>query len=123
KSGYAIQKPDVMLQIVLVKVSDVRVHAVIVKINVRFGIARGQPGLLHRHIDVVLIGGQFAAFRLLHPVIPVVGNGANKFVDGNQLLSLRQITGEPILGSDRTGDASSAGIVLVVIHQYDAVSG
>ena len=67
----------------LVQINNVRIHVVGVKINVGFGIACGQPGFLHRDIDVVLARGQRAAFWLLHPVITVVGNGTNKFVDRN----------------------------------------
>ena len=72
-----------MLQVVLVEIRNMRVQGVIVKIDVSLGIAGRQPGLLHGHIDIVLVGRQVPTFRLLHPVVPVVRDRANKFLNRN----------------------------------------
>ena len=42
-----IKKPDVVAKISLVEIAEVRIHRVIIEIDVLIGIASGQPRFLH----------------------------------------------------------------------------
>ncbi len=116
-----IEKPDVVAQAALVQITEMRIQRIIVKGHILFGIARFQPGLLHRDTVVFNIGRQPALLWLEHPVVAIVGDGADKLFPGNDVHGELEIVDEPVLRGDRPG--GSAGIMLVVVHDYNAVRG
>src|SRR5208282_4495827 len=123
EGSHRIQKPDIVAEVIVVLVAEMRVKCVAVKINVLLGIARSDPGFLHGNALVGLSRRQFAffCFWLLHPVVPVVANGANELFFWNLLDRRLKVVREPILGRDRA--RGSAGKVLVVVHDDDAIHG
>ena len=119
--GHGIQKPDVMLQIMLVQVADVRIQTFAVKVHVRFGVAGRQPGILHGHIDVFHARRQRAALRLVHPVVSVIADGGDQLVPGDDLDRRFEVVGKPVLRCHRACGAGRR-VMLVVVHQHHAVN-
>ncbi len=99
--GHGVEKPDVMLQFVLVQVTDVGIEAVAVEIHVRFRIARRQPGILHGHVDVFHARRQRAMLRLVHPVVTVIADGGDQLVLRDHFDRRLQVVGEPVLRRHR----------------------
>src|SRR5438876_902407 len=97
ESAYRIEEPDVMAVIVLIAIAEMWIQAVAVEIYIFLGIARRQPGFLHGDGLVDLSRWKLAFVRLLAPVVAVVRDGANQFVQRDHLLCVYQICGEPIL--------------------------
>ena len=119
--GHRIEKPDIVAEVIVVAIAEVRVERVAVKIDVFFGIARPDPGLLHGNALVGLSGRKLAFFRALDPVVSVVADGADELLFRNLLERRLKVVEEPILRGDGAG--RSAGKVLVVVHDDDAIHG
>ncbi len=75
QSRHRIEEPDIVAEVIVVFVAEVRVERVAIEINVFFGIARADPGFLHGDGFVGLSGREVAFFGLLGPVVSVVGYG------------------------------------------------
>ncbi len=103
----------------LIEIAEVRVHGVIIEVDVHVGIARGQPRVLNAHGVVTLAGRKFALLRLQHPVVAIIGDGADDFFFRDNGLGEFHVLHEPILR--RHGAGCGAGIVLVVVHEHHAV--
>ena len=86
-----------MLQVVFVKIADMGIEAVAVKFDIRLGIARGQPCLLYRNIDVLHARGERTMSRFAHPVVTVVSDRRDQLVLWNHLARQLQILGKPVL--------------------------
>ncbi len=115
---YSIHEPNIVPD-VAVEIGEVWVHRVVVKVDVSVGFGRLQPGFLHGD-GVIILRRRARLLILLHrPVVTVVSDGANDLLFGNHLQRVLQVLDEPILAGDGTGIAT--GIVLVIIHQDDAV--
>ena len=108
-----------MPQTAFVEIAEMRIHGVIVKVDVFIGIARRQPCLLHADRAVVNSRGKAPFLRLQHPVVAVVRDRADDFFVWDDGLGKLQILHEPILRCHRARRRSR--IVLVIIHQHDAV--
>ena len=57
--------------------------------------------------------------RLVYPVITVVADGADQFVQGNNFAGKLQIGHKPILGSDRP--RRPLRVVLVIVHKHNPI--
>ncbi len=77
QSRHRIEKPDVMANAALIQITEMGVQRVIVENHIFIGIARCQPCFLHGDRTVMCAGRQFALLRLEHPVIAIVGDGAD----------------------------------------------
>ena len=117
--GDAIQKPDIVANIVVVEIREVRVHGVVVEVDVGLGVRCLEPGLLRRDVVNVFRRRAFLLALLHRPVVTVVGDGADDLFLRDHLQRILQVLDEPVLAGDRPGIA--AGIVLVIVHQDQAV--
>src|SRR3984893_9138232 len=121
QGGHRVQEPDIVAKVIVVEVAEVRVERVAVKINVFFGIARSDPGFLHGNALVGQSRRQFAFFWPLDPVVSIVADGANKLLFRNLFDGGIKVVEEHILRSDGAG--GSAGKVLVIVHDDNAIHG
>ena len=108
-----------MPQILLVQVAEVRIERVAIEVDVFFGIARAQPRVLHGNVLVCHSGRQLSVLRLLHPVIPVIADGADELFLRDLFLGGLDVGDEPILRRHRS--RRSIGKMLVVVHDHDAI--
>ncbi len=118
--GYAVEEPDVVPDIVLVEISEVRVLRIVVEVDVGVGVFGLKPCFLYR--DVVHVGrrSSFLLTFLHGPVVTVVTDRRDDLLARDHLQRVLQVVEEPILAGD--GPGLAARIVLVVVHQDDAVS-
>ena len=120
-----VEKPHhVALVIVLVDVLEVRIERVVVEIEVGVGVGGALPGIG----DGEILG--IEDLRLAMPAILWIGNGerpvvavvahrADQLLLGHDLEHADEIGDEPLLAGHGPGIAG--GLVLVVVHQHDAV--
>ena len=102
-----------MAEIFLVHVAEVRIHAVIVEVNVFLGVTRPDPRLLHGHVDILQVRRRILP-GFLDPVVTVVSNRTDQLIERNFLLRDLEILREPFLRSHRSGFILR--LVLVIIH-------
>ena len=116
---YPIEKPHVVANIAVVKISKVWVHGVVIEVHVGLGVLGFQPCVLRR--DGVHGGGRRAFLLALshRPVVAVIADCANDFFLRDDLEGVLQVLHEPVLPGDWAGIA--AGIVLVIVHQDQAI--
>src|SRR5208337_4655438 len=114
QGGDRIEKPDIVAEVIVVAVAEMRVKRIAVEINVFFGIARPDPGFLHGNALVSQSRRKLAFLGPLDPVVPVVADGTDELLFRNLLDRGFQVRREPVLRSDRT--RGSAGKVLVIVH-------
>ena len=119
ESGNGIEKPDVVKIVAVVTIAEVRIEGVVIVGDVLFGVARADPGFLHRNALVFFVGRKLAFFGALNPVVAVVSDGADELFFGDFLHGEIQVVDEPILRSDRAG--SAAGEVFIVVHDDNAI--
>ena len=117
--SHGVEKPDVVTQTMFIEIAEVRIHRVIVKVDVFVRIARSQPRLLRAHAGVMDVRRQTALFGFLHPVITIVSDGADNFFPRDNALGKLQVLDKPVLRGHGAG--CGAGIMLVIIHEHDAV--
>ena len=87
----AVEEPDVVTDVVFIRVSEVGVHRVAIKIDVRVGFCGFEPGVLHRHIvDGCWWLALFLA-RLSCPVVAVVTNCGDDLFARNQVRALARL--------------------------------
>ncbi len=111
---------------VFVHVLEVRIERVVIEIEIGVGVGRSLPCLGDREVvgvDDLRFRG-FLAFAGRgrigeRPVVPVVANGADQLLFGDDLEDAGEIADEPLLAGDGAGIAG--GLMLVVVHQDDAV--
>ena len=125
KEGDAIEEPDdVALVQVLVDVLEVGIESVVIEVQVGVGVGGALPYVG----DVQIFGVEDAGLGMLFvfwvgngegPVVAVIGDGADELFLGNDLEDTGEVADEPLLAGDGTGIAG--GLVLVVVHQDDAV--
>ena len=96
-----------------------RIQRIIVEAYIFIGIARLKPRFLYRDAVVFGIERQLARLRLEHPVVAVVGDGADELSPGDDVYGELEIVDEPILGGDRP--RRRTGIVFIVVHDHHAV--
>src|SRR5258708_6603827 len=87
QGSHRVQEPDVVAEVIVVTVAEVRVERIAVKINVFFGIARSDPGFLHGNALVPHSGRQlaFLCFWPIDPVISIIADGADELFFRNHL--------------------------------------
>src|ERR1700722_12551270 len=118
--GDSVEEPDIVTDAALIQVAEVRIHRVIIEDNVFIGVARREPSFLNADGRGFFFAfGQLSVFRFARPVVTVVGDSADDLVFGDDGFSEGQVFYEPILRSHRAG--VGPGIVLVVIHEHNAV--
>src|SRR5581483_8618775 len=115
QSCSGIQKPDVVLKIILVQVAEVRVQRVAVIFDILFRVSRRQPRFLDGNGRVFGSRRQLAFFRSLELIVAVVVNGTDQLLLGNGFLRDFDVLGKSVLRGH--GSRSAVGIVFVVIHQ------
>src|SRR5208283_6197019 len=74
QSRHRVQKPDMVAEVIVIFVAEVWVECVAVEINLFFGVARSEPGILHGNALVSLAGRKLAFFRPIYPVVAVVAD-------------------------------------------------
>ena len=97
QGSHCIEKPDIVAEVIVVAIAEVRVERVAVKINVFFGIARPDPGFLHGNTFVRQSRRQFAFFWPLDPVVSIVADGADELLFRNHLHGGLKVGREPVL--------------------------
>ena len=112
-----------MPQVLLVEIAKVWIQAVAIEVDIFFRIARTQPGVLHRDVFVGDARRQFAFLFLwlFNPIVSIVADRADELFFGNDLHRGLHVRRKPLLRGHRAG--RSSGIVLVVVHDDDAVGG
>jgi hypothetical protein len=118
---HRIQKPHVVAQAALVQITEVRIQRIVIEGHIFIRIARRQPGFLHADGTVMYLGRQLSFLRFEHPVIAIVGDGADQLLLGNRAYREFQVVDEPVLGSDRP--RCSSRIVFVIIHDDHSIRG
>ena len=109
-----------MLKIAFIKIRDVRILAIAIKIDIFLRIAGRQPCILHADADVLCSGRKRTTLRPAHPVVTIVGDSANEFVLGYDFFCRFQVLHKPILRSHWTW-SSRRRVVLVIIHEHKTV--
>ena len=71
--GHAIEKPHIVANIVVVQIGEVRVHGIVVEVDVGLGVRGLEPGLLRRDVVHVFRRRAFLLALLHRPVVTVVG--------------------------------------------------
>ena len=92
-----------MPEVALVEIAEMRIHRVVVEVDVFVGVASREPCVLHADRAVMNFGRQLPFLRLQHPVVAIVGDGADDFFLGNDGLAR-------ISGSARTSPAKRPGL-------------
>ena len=108
-----------MTDVVLVEIGDVRIHRIIVEIHVGVGFLGFEPGILHGNIVHGFGRSAFLLARLARPIVAIVADGHDDLLARHDGESLLEVVDEPILTGNGAGLA--AGIMLVVVHQDEAV--
>ena len=117
--SHAVQKPDIVTDVVVVQIGEVRVHGVVVEVDIGVSVRGLEPGVLHGHVVHCFRRRAFLLALLHRPVVPVVADGADDLFLGNHLQGVLQVLDEPVLAGYSAWFAS--GIVLVIVHQDEAV--
>ena len=113
---------------VFIDVLEVRIERIVIEIEIGVGVRGALPCLGDSEIFSVdhLWLGKVLAFSILRsngngegPVIAVVADGADDLFLGNDIQHAGQVADKPGLAGNGAGIAG--GLVLVVVHQDDAV--
>ena len=92
-----IDKPDVVPQVAFIQIAEMRIHRIVVEIDVLIRVSGRKPRLLHADPCVMLAGRKLPILRFQHPVIAIIGDGADDLVLRNNLARIFQIVQEPVL--------------------------
>ena len=117
--GHTVDKPNIAAQVFLVQITEMRIHRVVIEIDILIRIASLQPCILHADGMVMFSGRQLAVLRFQDPVIAVIRDRADHLLVRDDIERGLQILLEPVLRRHRTRLGSR--IVLVIIHQHNAV--
>ena len=113
---HSIEHPDVMNDIVLVRIFEVGVERVRIKLDFSFRFLRRHDGFLEVLHFRLFVGFQSSRAG---PVVRVVGDAHDQFLRGNQFQNRVDVSDKPVLRGD--GACCRRAPVLVVIHQNHGV--
>ena len=117
--GYAVEKPHIVTNVVLVEVGDVRIHRVAVELHIGFGLFGFEPRILHRDVVDGLGRRALLLAGFLRPVVTVVADCRDDLLARYDRQRILQVLHEPVLTGD--GSGHPARVVLVIVHQDEAV--
>ena len=127
--GDAVEEPDHVAPVgVFVDVLEVRIERIVVEVEIGVGVGGALPCVGNVQVlGVEHLGLERLAARALlgrggngeRPVVSVAADGADDLVFGNDFEHARQVPHKPVLAGDGAGIAG--GLMLVVVHQDDAV--